>query len=642
MKQIGLFFFAALIGSGILAQPWETHLKQLEKSEKWVYKTEGADPIHLANTGNYDVVYHRLELVIDPAVRAIAGSVTTYFKPMQPLTQIAFDLSDSLTVTQVSYHGTVLPFLHQNDALTITLPATIQQLDSISITYQGVPPNSGFGSFVQDFHGDSVPVLWTLSEPYGARDWWPCKNTLQDKVDSLDLWIAVPEGNRAAGNGLLIDEIHNGGTAVFHWKHRYPIATYLVATAVTNYDQYTDTIVTTAGPITSLNYCYPENKTEWMASSTNTAKCMQLYTRLFGAYPFIREKYGHAQFNWGGGQEHQTMSFQVSLDFELDAHELAHQWFGDKLTCNSWADIWLNEGFATYASGLCYENFAPQYWRAFLETRRKEIFRVDSGSVFCTDTANVSRIFDGALSYSKGAYLLHMLRFICGDKAFFKGILNYVQDPALIYNFSRTKLLQQHLEATSNLDLSVFFREWFVGSGYPSFDLQWKKRGGLIVANLWQTTSDKKVPFFHMPVMLRVYYDHGNFYDFTVQHHYTGEEFLLHFDAIVDSIVIDPDLWIISKNNKVRKVGEPSEQFVSIYPDPFSNVFTIWYDAENLHRPRFELYDAKGRKVLGGEIDPNADRYEVKTETLQPGVYTLQFYSSEKKKALEVVKISTR
>ncbi|MBK8564306.1 MAG: hypothetical protein IPN76_13455 [Saprospiraceae bacterium] len=175
--------------------------------------------------------------------------------------EINFDLSTQLAVNDVSYHGQSLSSSASGAyLLTIPLPTALAAgtIDSLTITYAGAPPSTGFGSFIQGDHG-GVPVLWTLSEPYGAQDWWPCKNGLEDKIDSVDIIITTPADYRAASNGLLVAESTNGSDKVFHWKHRYPIAPYLVAIAVTNFSVYTNNVPLSNGTdMPMLNYVFPK------------------------------------------------------------------------------------------------------------------------------------------------------------------------------------------------------------------------------------------------------------------------------------------------------------------------------------------------------------------------------------------------
>ena len=422
-------------------------------------------------SNNFDVKYYRCEWELDPAIRYIKGVVTVYYVTTSATGFIVLDLMSPLVVDSVKRRNVLLTKSQTNNELTINLTGLIISgtLDSVSIYYQGVPPSTGFGSFIQSSHS-GIPVLWSLSEPYGSRDWWPCKNGLDDKADSIDVFITNPIAYKAASNGLLQSEIPvSGGTKLLtHWKHRYPIASYLVCFAVTNYSVFNRTVNLTNGILPMQTYCYPEDSTYFSNGTQNTLDAMQLFDTAFGPYPFMNEKYGHVQFGWGGGMEHQTATFISSMDESLCAHELGHQWFGDKITCGSWKDIWLNEGFATHLASIYMEK---KYPATVINTRKAEINYITSqpgGSVEVDDTTNVGRIFDSRLSYNKGSHLLYMLRWILGENVFFTAIRNYLTDPAVSYGFARTADLKRNLELTSGINLSYFFNDWFSGQGYPS------------------------------------------------------------------------------------------------------------------------------------------------------------------------------
>jgi aminopeptidase N len=522
----------------------------------------------------FDLVYQRMEWSVDPSVKYISGAVTSYFIAKDtPLDTISFDLHQALQVDSVKSHNKKLAFTHQQNKVDIILekPLGISAVDSLTIFYQGVPDASGFGSFVQTLH-NGTPIIWTLSEPFGAMDWWPSKQCLSDKIDSIDVIVTCPEKYRSASNGVIVSETVKNGLRTMWWKHRHPIASYLVAFAVTNYAEYSDTLKPDGGkPIRILNFVYPENLDDARQNTPQIVNVMALYNKLFGLYPFADEKYGHAQFGWGGGMEHQTMSFVVNFGFDLIAHELSHQWFGDYITLASWHDIWLNEGFATFITGLAYQNLLSSYW--WYQWRKSLVDRITSlpdGAVYVADTTNVNRIFDGRLSYSKGGYILHMLRWTIGDDHLFAALREYLNDPKIANGFATQEKLVKHLEAAADTSLTEFFNDWYYGEGYPIYSINYSQNNeGILKINLFQKTSHPSVSFFKMPVPVRCYSDNNDSTDFRLENTYSGQEFYVDPGFRVSKIVIDPELWLVSKTDEISSapwVGNIGESV--IYPNP--------------------------------------------------------------------------
>ena len=513
------------------------------------------------NTINYDIKYHRLEWTVDPASEpaSISGKVTTYWEAVDPMNTITFDLAENMNVSQVMQRGDNLAYTHNGDELLITLPATqdTRVLDSMTITYGGEPISTGFTSFEQDTH-NGIPVLWTLSEPYGALDWWPCKQDLTDKADSIDVIVKHPQfydthEYKTASNGVLLSETVIDSIKTSHWKHGYPIPAYLIAIAVTNYSVYSDFAyegTDSEFPIT--NYIYPEHLSGVQNLTPITSDIIEFYGELFEMYPYADEKYGHAEFNWGGGMEHTTMSFMGSFGRLLIAHELAHQWFGDKITCGSWEDIWLNEGFATYLEALTREHIDGN--EAFIAWRKNTVSDITAkidGSVRCTDTTDVSRIFDWRLSYQKGAMVLHMLRYKLGDADFFGAIQNYLADPELAFGYARTIDLQNHFEAQSGIDLDEFLADWYMGEGHPSYQLQWDQKGDTAYFRIKQSQSHPSVSFFEMPVPIRVFGSDEQSQWLRLENTEDGQFFVENVSFPITSVQFDPAREFITRNNKV-------------------------------------------------------------------------------------------
>jgi aminopeptidase N len=575
----------------------------------------------------YDMAYHRLELQVDPAVRAVNGSVTHYFTPLEDLETLLLDLSQELAVLGVTRNGLPVAWSRTGDTLLVhhapALPAG--QLDSVTIAYGGVPPETGFGSFVQQEH-NGVPVIWTLSQPYGARDWWPCKHDLNDKADSVDVYVTTTDGNKVASNGLLVAELDAlDGNIEFRWKHRYPIAHYLVAFAVTNYTVDHATIDMQDAQVSMETWSYPEDEFMMLLNAGDVHQQMPLFSTLFGTYPFAQEKYGHAQISWGGGMEHQTMSFMGGFSYELAAHELAHQWFGDKVTCASWEDLWLNEGFASYLSGLCYDFLAPQYWHPWKQAQIASIISQPDGSVRVTDTLDIGRLFDSRLTYRKGAFVLHMLRWIMGDEAFFQGCRNYLNDPALAFGSARTADLQLHLEEASGLDLSGFLADWFHGEGHPMYLVEWgQDPDGLVSATLWQTPSHPSVDFFELPVPLG--FSAGDMDTVVVlDHQFSGQVFSFHLPFQAELAVLDPDLWLISGQNMVVSVPPALQhQPTRLVPNPATDAALLLAPPHFAGPAHLLVHDLAGRRVMEQRIHIEAGRSAVDLGPLHPGSYLLE------------------
>ncbi len=433
-KKFLFFLLSWVCFSGFSQVPDLKFTDKMALAEKEQYRLKSTFS-ESENYTDFDLTYQRMEWEVDPTVKYIKGKVTSVFKCLiNEMDTIDFDLNDKMTVDSVIHKNHKIEFQQLNNKIVIPLNPSLlnNQIDSVTVFYQGIPEPDikSNGSFSTGMHSNT-PVLWTLSEPYGAMEWWPCKQSLLDKIDSIDIIVKSPEMYQTASNGILVSDIVADGYRTMHWRHRYPIATYLVAIATTNYAVYNDTLKFDDGRILKIeNFVYPENLDVAKQQTFKTVEIMKIYNKLIGDYPFANEKYGHAQFGWGGGMEHQTISFMYNFNFDLVAHELAHQWFGDYITLGSWQDIWLNEGFATYMTGLVYENRNNQeLWPVWKRLEINRIISQPGGSVFVKDTTDFNTLFSSRLSYSKGAYLLHMLRWVLGDDHFFQGMRDYFNDP---------------------------------------------------------------------------------------------------------------------------------------------------------------------------------------------------------------------
>jgi len=494
---------------------------------------------------DYDVNYYRLNIRINPdsvitttpanTGKYVRGSVTTYFTTLTSnFSDIRFDFANILTCDSVYYHGAKLPAgnkVEVVDTLTITLPsvlATAGTLDSITVYYKGVPPVitdfGGSTGFVKSTHS-TAPVrnyIYTLSEPYGASTWWPCKSrVVSDKADSVDIVISTPTAFKVAANGIVAAETTDGTNRITFWKHRYPISSYQVAISVANFIQYptTPTLVNINGTMMPFyNYLWPETNTANAQTALNrTPLMLTTFSSKFGDYPFKKEKYGHYTFGFGGGMEHNTFSgmgsgtYDATTDWSVIAHELGHQWWGAAVTCGSWKDIWVNESFARYSEIVCLE-FAPSISATTALTHRGNIkaSAISTGNqvkpTYQNDTTSITTIFNPSVYiYDRGAMIISMLRTVMGDTKFFQGIKNYQADPLLKYKNALTDDVKNHLQNASGLDLNKFFNDWIYNTGFANYNgAKWNNMGNEFVLQMPQTTQLSGLSNFEMPVVINV------------------------------------------------------------------------------------------------------------------------------------------
>jgi len=577
---------------------------------------------------NYNLTYHRIHWHLNPNHHYIRGSVASVFETKEVTDSISFQLADAMQVDSVVYHENRISYHHENDVVSAFLPSELSadHTDSLTIFYQGAPEDSA--AFAQGVHGpDDTPVIWTLSEPYGAKHWWPSKNALSDKIDSLDIFVHVtPTQYEAASNGVLVKDtvIASEDERLFHWKHRYPITTYLVAVAVSDYKKFEEYLHFRDDSLRQVNYIYEEDYNFAVNHIPNYYKSFKLFDTLFMPYPFFEEQYGHAQMNRGGGMEHQTMTFIGSYDFHLLTHEVAHQWFGNYITLDNWHDIWLNEGFATYLTGLAYEKAfdTDKWWDIWRPQVIGHVTSEPGGSVYVPDVSDRERIFDARLSYSKGAYLLHMMRWVIGDKAFFRAIRNYLADPAVAYGYAGNEDLIYHLEQQGDTTLTEFFNDWYYGEGYPSYEVktEWLNEQSVSVT-LSQQQSHPSVDFFEMPVPVEF---KNATHDTVVvfNHTHNNQQFETNLGFFPDSVFVDPNHHLISaENSALLSASSVNEDvMLKLQPNPVTSFAQIISDQKI---KSIKMYSVDGRFIKERGFD-GSEKIRINTRKFQSGVYLLR------------------
>jgi aminopeptidase N len=593
------------------------------------------------NTLNYDVTYHELRFTVDPdnTTPFISGVVKTTFRALaNNMSTVTFDFykktTSPFTISSVKINNVATTFSHNaTHELVINLPSTLNTGDSATaeIIYSGVPSTLE-GAFTRGNHS-GTPVIFTLSEPFGARDWWPCKQDLNDKIDSFDIYITCPSAYIGVSNGLLQSQTTSEGNITRHFRHNYPIPAYLISLNVTNYVTYNIQagLGTTQNPFFPINnYLYPESNTSTNRSFIDlTVPIMNVFEQKFGSYPYRNEQYGHVQFGWNGGMEHATMSSMgVWNSRSLIAHELGHQWFGNKVTCGTWKDIWLNEGLTEYTAGIVVEELDGA--AAFVSWKNGKISSITSqtaGAVYLTDAEalNVGRIFSSRLSYNKGSMVTHMLRWKMGDTAFFQALRNYLNDSNLAYGYAITSDLKAHLEAVHGSNLDEFFNDWVYNQGYPTYTItaqNWGAGQAKITVN--QTQSDPSVTYFEMPLEIRLSGAGGLTHDVVVNHTSNGQEFIVSVPFVVTGVTFDPNKHIISRNNVATLASNSFdlEQTISVYPNPANDELHIMMPT-SVQLEKVEIFNTLGQ-LIGQKTD-----HDFSISKLASGIHLLKITTSE-------------
>ncbi len=472
--------------------------------------------------GDTDLVHVDLDLEILPASTSLAGTCTLTLRSLTSnLTEFTFRLRSNLVISSATINGTPVSVA---EVSTTTRVATLDrayangEMLAITIAYAGPAVSRGFGSIEFQQTPAGNPIIATLSEAFYAYTWWPAKEgdvgqpgDMRDKA-TFDLAITAPAALTSVSNGMLqgIDTL-SGNRRRFRWSTDYPQAIYLAAFGSSVYNAWTVNHTLLDGRTMPVQfYIYPESDTpENRAGWEVCLPAMDVFESLFGPYPFSNEKYGMYQFPANGGMEHQTMTGQgVFLDY-VSVHELAHQWWGDDVTCQTWSDIWLNEGFATYSEAL-FEEFrpgssgSPALYLAMAQRRPSNV----AGMVYRTDTSSNTPIFSGNSVYRKGAWVVHMLRTVLGDQVFFESLRAY----RATYQGSAATTVQfrDSVEQTTGRDLDRFFDQWVFGIGAPafaygaqSFSVNGKAYSRVHIRQTQPATYGVN-GLFHLPINLRV------------------------------------------------------------------------------------------------------------------------------------------
>jgi aminopeptidase N len=576
------------------------------------------------------------------------GDINMYYNPLMDKYDVYFvklDLEVSDQTTNISGNTTLLVTATQAlDTLLFDSPVAIGENIKAQVYYHGTPDPNG-GGVSQDYDSQwSKNVTWTLSESFHAMEWWPCKQVMSDKIDSVYMFFTCDDDCMVGSNGILdhVVDLPNNKKR-FEWKSYYPINYYLLSFAVAEYQDYS--IYSKPEGVDSIliqNFVY--NNSNYLSSNQadidKTIDLIELFSDKFGLYPFSEEKYGHCLTTLGGGMEHQTMTTLGNFGFLLVAHELGHMWFGDYVTCATWQDIWINEGFASYSEYISLENLATENdTQEWLNDANSRALGEPHGSVYIpfSEAFSESRIFNYSLSYRKGALLLHMLRHeINDDEVFFSSLQNYLSEYA--DSVATGDDFKNSIELSTNMDFDPFFEQWYYGKGFPKFSIGYTQMNDTLFMTVTETTSSSEPELFQMHVEYKIVHENG---DTTVRFYQSEnvETFEIPMSETVSNIIVDPDNWILNQVGTIDSVVSPGndKSLFSIYPNPAIETLNIRFN-EKLYRSdkTIEILDVTGKRIL--KYNSQSNVIPVNISFLSKGIYFIRGTSSNKAYTYKFIK----
>lgn len=585
----------------------------------------------------FDVLHYDLRLQLAMTSALLAGSTTITMRLKSMADSLVLNAA-ALQLDTVLVDGVVRSFSvdSASETFSIHLGSLRPAGDTlrIRIAYQRLPatqrPSSRQGYYwFSDSIGLPSHLGYTFSEPSDARFWMPCYDEPWEKA-TADIHCTVPSGYVAASTGKLLGTTDNGdGTTTWSWREDHAIATYLMCVTASRFTVSTLPLVTTSNDTIPLQYyAWPDDSAASAMFLPTVREMAMEFGRLFGEYPF--DKYGMTVIVPFGylGMEHQTLTTMnkfFATSPRVVSHELAHQWWGDLVTCGTWPDIWLNESFATYSEALWREHLGgPVALKSYMKDTLEHFFFGSWLGAVYNPVGQGFNLFDDVV-YSKGAWVLHTLRGVVGDSTFFQILRAYRE--RWQFQSAVTSELEAVVDSVVSRDMGWFFNQWIYGQGWPKYATTHSWSAGMLTLTIYQQQS-ASWPTYTMPIQVRAY-SGGNDTTFLVQDSLRSQSFMIPFAAQPDSIVLDPDAWILKQIvNPPTDVAETEvpggSKLFQNYPNPFNPRTTIGFRVSGLGYMTLKVFDLLGREVstlVDGVMEPGEHMIEFNGENLSSGVY---------------------
>ncbi|MCW9064756.1 MAG: M1 family aminopeptidase [Ignavibacteriaceae bacterium] len=501
-----------------------------------------------SNQKKIDVFNYNLSFDLYPEKKMfIAHAVLTGEVLDNNIESIDLNFYDNFEIKTILLNGVSTEYENDGTKLSIPYNSLVGKEFKIEVHYEGTPKKAGLDGFVfGKRNGESL--IYNLSEPTYASTWFPCNDLPFDKT-LMEMSITNDSSAISVSNGVLVDIKTIGHRRTYTWKTEYPISTYLIAIYSSDYLSFSDNYISLDGLDTMKveYYVLPDKFEKAKVDFSSHVKMLEVLSQMFGEYPFLKEKYGVAEFLWfPGAMEHQTITGVSSnmisgKNFFEDTyvHELAHQWWGNAVGPKSWKDIWLNEGFATYSEALYYEAISGK--KALQSTMISKYSSNFTGSL-----AEPGSFLFTRTMYDKGAWVLHMLRWEVGDSSFFNILRNYFET----YKYSNASIsdFKNICEKVSKKNLTKFFKQWVYSEG--QIELEYKtesiklENNYLVKIPLQQVQEGNEA--FYFPLEIKMLYEDNKQQIFRYEIMSRDTILEISMDAMPDSIELDPNRWLLA------------------------------------------------------------------------------------------------
>lgn len=608
----------------------------------------------------YDVKFVHLNLNLERNTKFISGNVIA----VATVTSTALDtfmcvLHQNFTVDSVKVNNTLYSYVRQDSTLKCGLNTAL--LNGATFTaqvfYKGTSPvgggaiGSGYSTGTSNSWGNQA--TWSLSESFVAYHWWPCKQSLTDKIDSSWVYVTTDSLNKVGSNGLLKNVVIVGNKKRYEWKSRTPIDYYLISVAVAKYKeykQYAKPQYLLNDSIFIQNYIYDNaiNNPQFISGQKidldKMPQVLNFLCNMYGMYPFYKEKYGHCMAPFGGGMEHQTMTSLGFFEYYIDAHELGHQWWGDQVTCKTWGDIWINEGFASYTEHLVAEYLDPSNFAGNLNAAHASVMQQIGGSVYFTnaDTMDSGRIFDSRLTYDKGGAIIHSLRFLTNnDSTWFNALRGF---QTTFKNSTASAVdFQNYYQTFTGINPTVFFNQWYYGEGYPSFNVKFHQRNNntFYLKSTQSTSMPSSIPLFVTPIEYGIKRLGKPDTIVRVLHGQALENYTMAITGTVTGVTCDPNNWLINKSTIARDTAlgyvapvvnpNPASLLelqhwagISVGPNPVKQILQV-NNVGGL-KGTVLIRDVPGKIFAQVNLSNNT---EINFENFADGIYTVTVYDQQ-------------